>query len=132
MTMPKNESTSSSAAFNAEEAVSDTIGRMKDQASRYGKQAVDAVDGRRESAAGALRSAASGIRSNADSLPGGPQVGQMANQAADTLEATATYVREHEAQDMLSDLQSFVKAHPAQMLIGAVVVGFLVGRSARN
>jgi ElaB/YqjD/DUF883 family membrane-anchored ribosome-binding protein len=56
----------------------------------------------------------------------------MAHQTADTLDATAQYLRDHQVKDMMSDVQSFIKAHPAQALIGAAVVGFLAGRSIRS
>jgi len=93
---------------------------------------MDAVESGRESAASTLDSAAAGIRSKASSLPGGPQVGQYAHQAADKLGATAQYLREHEVKDMMSEVENFIKAHPAQALLGAAVVGFLAGRGMRS
>jgi len=32
----------------------------------------------------------------------------------------------------MSEVQSFVKEHPAQALLGAAVVGFLAGRARRS
>jgi hypothetical protein len=123
---------SSSGYDAAADSVSNAATRVQDKAAKYGQKAVEAVDASRDSAASTLDNAAAGIRARAESLPGGRQVGQFANQAADKIGATAEYLREHEVKDMMADLQSFIKAHPAQALIGAVVVGFLAGRSARS
>ena len=64
----------------------------------------------------------------------------MASQAASRVSDVASqaqrkvtsYLREHDAKAMLSDLQSFVKSHPAQALIGAVAVGFLAAALLRR
>jgi ElaB/YqjD/DUF883 family membrane-anchored ribosome-binding protein len=120
-----------SSTFNSD-TIADAAARAQDQAVKYGRRAVDAVDASRESAASTLDSAAAGIRAKADTLPGGRQVGQFAHQTADKLGATAQYLREHEVKDMMSEVESFIKAHPAQALLGAAVVGFLAGRSMRS
>jgi ElaB/YqjD/DUF883 family membrane-anchored ribosome-binding protein len=122
---------SASSAFDGE-SISNAAARVQDQAAKYGQKAVEAVDASRDSAASTLDTAAAGIRSKADSLPGGPQVSQFARRTADSLGTTADYLREHEMKDMMSDLASFIKAHPTQALIGAAVVGFLAGRSGRS
>ena len=44
------------------------------------------------------------------------------------LSATADYVRDNTMRDAMADLKSYVKAHPTQALVGAVVVGFMAGR----
>ena len=56
----------------------------------------------------------------------------MAHTAADKLETTADYVREHDVRDMMGDVEQFVKSHPGQSLIAAAAVGFLVGRAFRS
>ena len=120
-----------SSGFNAD-TVADATSRMQDQAKRYGQRAMDAVESSRESAPSTLDSAVSGIRSKADALPGGADVSQFARRAADKIGATAQYIREHEVKDMMSEVEDFIKSHPAQALLGAVVVGFLAGRSMRS
>jgi hypothetical protein len=106
--------------------------RIQDQAAKYGQRAADAVDASRRSAASTLENAAEAVRSRADSLPGGQQVSQYAREAADRLGATADYLRDHEVKDMVTDLQKIIKNHPTPALVGAAVVGFLVGRSIRR
>ena len=131
--MANNEfgSYASSSGFDSD-TISNAAARAQDQATKYGQKAVEAVDASRESAASTLESAAEGIRAKADRLPGGPQASEYARRAADKLGATANYIRDHEVKDMASDLQSFIKAHPAQALIGAAVIGFLAGRAVRS
>ena len=114
------------------DAMADAANRAQEQAKRYGQRAMDAVESGRESAAKGLDNAASGIRSKADSLPGGAEVSRFARRAADRIGGAAQYLREHEVKDMMSEVESFVKEHPAQALLGAVVVGFLAGRSMRS
>ena len=120
-----------SSAFDSD-TVADAASRAQQQAKRYGQRAMDAVESGRESAATSLDSAASGIRAKADSLPGGPDVGRFARRAADKIGGAAQYLRDHEVKDMMSEVQSFVKEHPAQALLGAAVVGFLAGRARRS
>jgi ElaB/YqjD/DUF883 family membrane-anchored ribosome-binding protein len=120
-----------SSAFNTD-TLTDAAGRAQEQARRYGQRAMDAAESGRQSAASTLDSAASGIRARADSLPGGADVSRFARRAADRIGGAAQYLREHEVKDMMSSVESFVKEHPAQALIGAAVVGFLAGRSMRS
>ncbi len=99
---------------------------LGERASEFGHDAVDAIDARRGTAASGLESAAAGLHRNADKLP--VNVSEFAHQAADKLGATADYVRENTMQDVLLDLEAYVKAHPTQALLGAAVVGFFAGR----
>jgi ElaB/YqjD/DUF883 family membrane-anchored ribosome-binding protein len=48
------------------------------------------------------------------------------------MEATARYVREHDVQDMMADLENLVRRHPGQSLIAAATVGFLLGRAFKD
>ena len=120
-----------SSGFDSD-AVADAAGRAQDAAKRYGQRAMDAVESGRQTAASTLDSAASGIRSKADTLPGGDDVSRFARRAADRIGGAAQYLRDHEVKDMMSEVRDFIKEHPAQALVGAVVVGFLAGRSMRS
>jgi uncharacterized protein YejL (UPF0352 family) len=44
------------------------------------------------------------------------------------MEATASYLRRHDIEDMRNDLINVVRKHPAQALISAAALGFLLGR----
>jgi ElaB/YqjD/DUF883 family membrane-anchored ribosome-binding protein len=57
---------------------------------------------------------------------------RLAKAAADEIDTTAQYVREHDSQQMFDDLKRFVTRHPVASLVGAAVMGVLVGRGFRN
>ena len=45
---------------------------------------------------------------------------------------TADYVREHDVDRMLKDLETLVKNNPGPALVAAAFVGFLAGRALSN
>ena len=57
------------------------------------------------------------------------KVASLARDTADKVEATAQYVRKHDVQDMMADLENLVRRHPGQSLVAAAAVGFLLGRA---
>lgn len=100
---------------DAAERIQVKASELGEQASAFGHDAVHAIDARRKTAASGLDS-----------------VGQFAHQAGDKVEATATYVRDTKVRDMFSDITAYVKVHPTQAIVGAVVLGFLAGRMLRR
>jgi ElaB/YqjD/DUF883 family membrane-anchored ribosome-binding protein len=122
------ESTTTTVKGKAAEAAT----KAQEKATELGRNAEARINEKREPAAGALDDAAATLHEKADSLPGGERVASMAHTAADKLESTADYVREHDVRGMMSDVENFVKTHPGQSLIAAAAVGFLVGRAFRN
>jgi ElaB/YqjD/DUF883 family membrane-anchored ribosome-binding protein len=50
---------------------------------------------------------------------------RVGDQAVSRLNDAAEYFREHEMNEIVSDLQSYVKTHPAQALLGAAALGFI-------
>ena len=59
----------------------------------------------------------------------GPRAGRVAHAAADSLDRTAKYIREHDAAGMMSDVKRLVKDNPVPALIGAAILGFLLART---
>jgi ElaB/YqjD/DUF883 family membrane-anchored ribosome-binding protein len=67
-------------------------------------------------------------------------VADMASQAVDRVSDVASqaqrrvkeYLRDHDAKDMLEDLNSYVKSHPTQALIGAALFGFVTAAVLRR
>ena len=49
----------------------------------------------------------------------------LGNRAAEKFNATASYFREREMNDIVSDVNEYVKANPTKALLGAAAVGFL-------
>lgn len=124
--------TLSDTAQSVKEKVSDAAGTAKQKVSDAGRQAVDRIDERRAPAADALESAASTIHDKAEDLPGGPAVKNVAHSAAEKLETTAGYIREHDVRAMLSDVEDIVKRNPGPSLLIAAAIGFLIGRAFRE
>ncbi|MGQ0765545.1 MAG: hypothetical protein ACT4OZ_07765 [Gemmatimonadota bacterium] len=80
---------------------------------------------RRTTVAGGLEKAAQRVQA------GGERVGNIAAVAADKLDATARYVRDHEPRDMWADLQTLTTKHPGKSLIAVAALGFIAGRALR-
>jgi len=88
----------------------------------------DGADEMRDTASHALDGAAHRIERAGHSL--GERVATAADKASAALGSTAEYVRDIDSRDIMDDLSSMAKRHPAVTLAAAVAVGFLVGRSA--
>jgi ElaB/YqjD/DUF883 family membrane-anchored ribosome-binding protein len=120
------------AAQNVNDKVADAASTAKQKVSDAGRQAADKVDERRGPAADALESAASTIHEKAEDFPGGDTVRSVAHSAADKLESTAGYIREHDVRSMISDVEQIVKRNPGPSLLIAAAIGFLIGRAFRE
>jgi ElaB/YqjD/DUF883 family membrane-anchored ribosome-binding protein len=114
------------------DTASDMANQVKDKAADVGRTATHALDDHRGAAATGLDKAASVLRDNAQSLPGGERVSTLAHSAADTLSSTAGYVRTHDANRMMTDVEALVKNNPGPSLLAAAAIGFLVGRAFSN
>jgi ElaB/YqjD/DUF883 family membrane-anchored ribosome-binding protein len=86
----------------------------------------------RRSAAGALDRAADALDRKAESFPGGNRASGLAHNTADKLHNTAHYLRDHDFREMMGDFENVVRRRPGQALLGAVAIGFLVGRALRR
>lgn len=109
-------------------------GNTQEQSGDTGQaqKVIERADAGRERAAEGMHTAAEQVREKAEQLPGGEHTGQIAHKAADTMESAAGYMREHDVNEMASDLQQIVRDHPREALIAAAAVGFLVGRAMRS
>jgi len=58
------------------------------------------------------------------------RVASVADRAASAFGSTSEYVREIDSGNIMENLTSLAKRHPAATLAAAVAIGFLVGRSA--
>jgi ElaB/YqjD/DUF883 family membrane-anchored ribosome-binding protein len=111
------------------EKASEVTSQVKQKASDLGRTAAAKIDENREPAASGFESAARAIHQNAESLPGGEKVTDLAHSAADKLSDSADYVREHDVKSMMADVERLVKNNPGPSLLAAAVLGFLVGRT---
>jgi ElaB/YqjD/DUF883 family membrane-anchored ribosome-binding protein len=119
----------SSAHSTVGEKLSDAAAQAKDKVSDLGRTAADKIDENRGAAASGLEKAASALHDKAGSLPGGEKVSSLAHAAAETLSSTAGYVREHDVNRMMADVETLVKNNPGPSLLAAAVIGFLAGRA---
>jgi ElaB/YqjD/DUF883 family membrane-anchored ribosome-binding protein len=117
------------AAAKVREQASNAMGDAADTMSDASRKAAKKFDDGRQMAADGLNSAADAVHSRVDSIPGGARVQQFARRAADGLSGTADYVRSHDAQHMVSDVEEVVKKNPGPALLVAAAFGFLIGRA---
>jgi ElaB/YqjD/DUF883 family membrane-anchored ribosome-binding protein len=103
--------------------------KARETAGEMGQKAQEKLDKGTDQAAGGLEQAAEKLRSQTDGSSGMPA--QAGVKVADTMESAAGYLREHNTEDMVGDLEKYVKAHPTTALAGAVVAGFFIGRILR-
>jgi ElaB/YqjD/DUF883 family membrane-anchored ribosome-binding protein len=112
--------------------VSERAGYLKDKVSDVAQTAADKINASRSTAADGLDTAASTLHDKASGLPGGEQVTDFAHATAQRLSSTAEYVRTHDVNRMMADVEALVKNNPGPSLVVAAVFGFLVGRAVSH
>ena len=60
------------------------------------------------------------------------QLEDVTEKVHDMVDDTVDYVRKQDFKAMMNDLTGYVKSHPGQALLGAVIVGFVAGRLVRR
>jgi ElaB/YqjD/DUF883 family membrane-anchored ribosome-binding protein len=129
----------------AAEVARDTLERLKAEASaagaaaqrtasRIGEQVREAaeslLDEQKQRVAGAVHGLAEALRQASDTLEREQSgvAAHYADQAAAQIERLSETVRQQRLQDMLADAENFARRQPALFGVGAVAIGFLVGR----
>lgn len=110
--------------------VSNVTNQAKEKAAEFGRQTADTIDRNLDTAASKLQSTAESLRMRAGT--GSDKVSNLATNAADKLDATARYFREHHTRDMVSDFESMVRRNPGASLGAALAVGFLLGATLKR
>lgn len=77
-------------------------------------------------AADGLEQAAVQLRERAED--GGGVQEKVGVRVADGLDKTSMYLRDHEAQEIWTDVEKFVKEHPMQAAVGAALAGYIVAK----
>ena len=116
---------------DVKDRVSDMTSKVKDKAGQMADTVSEKLGQQRENAAEGLDRAASTIHEKAGSVPGGPKVVNLTHSIADGMESTASYLRGHDFSEMGKDLMDVCRRYPAQSLVAALALGFLIGRSRR-
>jgi len=110
-----------------------TVKTVTDQAADLGRETRDSVedlgrsagkrlDEARGEVGGALHATASSVRNTG--RKGSETIETLAAGAADRLDATASYVEDHDLRGMV---RGFGRRHPGASLVAAAAVGFLAG-----
>lgn len=97
----------------------------RDSAEELGRVAARKLDEARAEAGGSLHSAASTVRTKG--RHSAETIDNLATDTADRLDATASYIEEHDLSDALTGLKSFGRHHLAGSLLAAAAIGFLAG-----
>lgn len=134
---PDHQQYRSDASTESQAGLGGVMDRAEDRVKEVGHDAMKAMDGKRVSAADSLAGVATNLHSGADKAAelgqkGGEKVSNFAHGAADKLQASADYVREHDFKDMMQSVEGFVRRNPGQALVAAGVVGFLTARVMRR
>jgi hypothetical protein len=110
----------------------DVTSKVKEKAGQVAETVSDTVDKTRVHAADGLDQAAATLHEKAGDIAGGPKVTSAAHTIADGMESVAGYLRETNFEDMKESALQTCRKYPVQTLIGALAVGFLVGRAIRR
>jgi hypothetical protein len=113
-----------------------TLRTLTETASELGKDARESIedlsrsagrrlDEARDETAGALHTAASSVRKTG--RQGSEAIDNLATGAADRLDATATFVEDHDLRDVYNGLRKFGRRHLTGSMVAAAAVGFLAG-----
>lgn len=97
----------------------------RESAEELGRSAGRKLDDARCETAGTLHSAASSVRRTG--RQGSDAIDDLTADAADRLDATASYVQDHDLRDVFAGLRRFGRRHLAGSLVVAVAVGFFAG-----
>ena len=111
------------------ESASRTCGQAMGSAEELGRSAGRRVDEARDETAEALHKAASSVRTTG--RQGSEAIDNLAAGAADRLDASASYIEDHDLRSAVAGLQRFGRRHLAGSLLVAGVIGVLAG-SALN
>jgi hypothetical protein len=109
------------------EAIEDKLmqagAEVKGRANELGRRASQRAEQVRTAAAGGLDSAAQAVHERADRVAG------AAHNAADAMSSGADYLRSNDLRQMGDDLVGVIRNNPGPALLGALALGFLIGRA---
>ena len=101
--------------------------RLSAAASEAKARAADTADQARSTVAAGLSAAAGSIDDKAEK--GANRASRAAHRTANALSTSADYIRDNSVREMMDDAMDVVKNNPGAALVGAVAIGFLVGRA---
>lgn len=107
------------------DAASELGREAKESVAELGRSTGGKLDDARDQTAGALHATASSVRSTG--RQGSAAIGNLATGTADRLDATASYLDNHELGDLVGGLRKFGRRHLTETLVFAAAIGFVAG-----
>ena len=118
------------------EQILNTLQTVTETASELGKEARESIeelgrsagrklDEARDETGGALHSAASSVRKTG--RQGSAAIDNCSTRTADRLDATASYIEDHDLGDAFTGLRRIARRHLTGSLVAAAAIGFLAG-----
>jgi ElaB/YqjD/DUF883 family membrane-anchored ribosome-binding protein len=107
----------------------DAMDQAKVKADELGHTAHQRADEGLDKASEGLSTAAEKLRQQGAQQEG--QVGEVAATAADKLDSASGYLREHDTNQMITDLEDLVRRRPMESLVAAAGIGLLLSRIIR-
>jgi ElaB/YqjD/DUF883 family membrane-anchored ribosome-binding protein len=102
---------------------------MSQKATEFTDKARERTDEGMNKAAGAMDDTAQKLRDRTEGQ-GGVQA-KAGEKVAEGMEKTAGYLREKDTQQIMDDVEDYVREHPVQAIAGALVGGFVLARILR-
>jgi hypothetical protein len=107
------------------ETASELGKEAKESMEHLGRSAGKRLDVARDGTGGALHAVASGVRTTG--RKSSEAIDHFATGAADRLDATASFVEDHDLRDAFAGLQKFGRRHLTGSVVAAAAIGFLAG-----
>ena len=111
--------------------------RLADAAGDIAQQATSAAEQRASSTmtqfGDTLQQVAEAVRGAGENLRSEqPQLAGFADTAAEQVDNAATYLRDHDAREVISGVQDFARRQPAVVVGAGLALGLLVGRALKS
>jgi len=120
------------AADTAKDKAAQAADTAKQKAGEVADQASTKVDAGMDKAAGGLDKAAGLLRDKSASMGGeGSPVQSVATKAATQLDTASQYLQDKNTDQLMADLENLVRQKPAQTLLVAAGIGFLLSKVVR-
>ena len=125
---------------HTEETIETTEGgpqRLADAAGDIAEQATSVAEQRASSAmtqvGDTIEHVARAVRNTGEQLRSDqPQLAGLADTAAEQAEQAAKFLRQHDARDVLDEVQQFARRQPAVIVGAGLALGLLVGRAIKS
>jgi ElaB/YqjD/DUF883 family membrane-anchored ribosome-binding protein len=112
------------------ESASELGKEAKESMEELGRSAGRKLDEARDQTGAALHSAASSVRRTG--RQGSAAIDNCSTRTADRLDATASFVEDHDLRDAFTGLRRFGRRHLTGSLVAAAAIGFLAGSALRR